>query len=123
MGGVINPRFIVILIIFMKQIHCVATSLAGHGAGPTMLRYSIVSVELEQMLITEGCNLAEEEDGVVDWPWSSPSPHPLASHLGSGSGGWAHHVFLNAAEELFPSCRPELSFRSQRSNNFEIVFL
>lgn len=66
------------------------------------------------MLTGEGCSLTTEENGSIDWPWSSPCQEPLWSHIGSGSGGWAHHIFLHAVAELFPGSQPDLTFRSLR---------
>uniref|UniRef100_A0A1B6JNZ4 Iron hydrogenase small subunit domain-containing protein n=1 Tax=Homalodisca liturata TaxID=320908 RepID=A0A1B6JNZ4_9HEMI len=88
----------------------------------------ITAIELEQMLVAGGCSLVSEESGTVDWPWSGiggTQEHfpPLAGRDGSGSGGWAHHVFLHAAAELFPDCQPDLTFKALRNQDLQEVTL
>lgn len=72
-------------------------------------------VELEQLMHKEGVDLADESDVILDWPWNEDLHHPLIStRLGSGSGGYAHQIFLYAANKLFPDVTPSLEFRVQR---------
>jgi len=76
----------------------------------------LVSVELEQLLQSEGHSLAMMDSVPLDFPWSKtqPSSLTLESHQGSGSGGYADLIFIHAAKELFGNSHPELHYKSLR---------
>lgn len=76
----------------------------------------LVPVELEQLLQSEGHSLAMMDSVPLDFPWSKtqPSGLTLESHQGSGSGGYADLIFINAAKELFGNSHPELYYKSLR---------
>ena len=57
------------------------------------------TVEVEQMLIKDKVNLTTLDNTPLDLELSSGPT--LKNHEGSSSGGYAHHVFINAAKELF----------------------
>ncbi|RZF36591.1 hypothetical protein LSTR_LSTR010702 [Laodelphax striatellus] len=84
----------------------------------------ITAIELEQLILSERKNLAEEEEGELDWPFpGEKSTLHLTSSLGSGSGGYAHHIFLHAAKELFPDQQASLEFKALRNQDFQEVTL
>ncbi|XP_075220184.1 putative cytosolic Fe-S cluster assembly factor AGAP009023 isoform X2 [Lycorma delicatula] len=83
----------------------------------------ITSIELEQLLQAENKNLSDENEEEPDWPWGGPPLPPLQRHAGSGSGGYAHHIFSFAAKELFPYVTAELTFRPLRNQDFQEVIL
>lgn len=57
------------------------------------------------MLQRDGLNLNEIPESNFSHPWlptEFSEYHPnLTSHIGSGSGGYADHIFTIAAKELF----------------------
>lgn len=84
----------------------------------------ITAIELEQLMCKEGVDLADESDTILDWPWNEDSHHPLiAACIGSGSGGYAHHIFQYAANELFPDITPSLEFHAHRNQDLQEVTL
>lgn len=84
----------------------------------------ITAIELEQLMHKEGVDLADETNTVLDWPWNEDLHHPMISgHIGSGSGGYAHHIFLYAANKLFPDVTHSLEFRALRNQDLQEVTL
>lgn len=63
-----------------------------------------ILVELEQMLSKENISLNSLENGKFSQPWLrenfeiAPNLH---RHIGSGSGGYADNILINAAKEIF----------------------
>lgn len=62
-------------------------------------------VELQQMLEKQNLSLDSFESSTFAQPWlgdgfTETTPE-LCSHIGSGSGGYADHIFKYAAFELF----------------------
>ncbi|KAI8435348.1 hypothetical protein MSG28_003673 [Choristoneura fumiferana] len=58
----------------------------------------------------------------LDWPWGGP-PAGLRGHAGSGSGGYADHIFLYAAEQLFGESKAPLVYKNLRNPDFREVVL
>ncbi|XP_052759047.1 probable cytosolic Fe-S cluster assembly factor GL21135 [Galleria mellonella] len=84
----------------------------------------ITAIELEQMLNNSGKSLSEVASSELDWPWSESDGHPaIRRHLGSGSGGYADHVFSYAAEQLFGESNAPLVYRNLRNPDFREVTL
>ncbi|KAM3961776.1 putative cytosolic Fe-S cluster assembly factor GL21135 [Aphomia sociella] len=84
----------------------------------------ITAIELEQMLDNSGRSLSAVEASDLDWPWTeNEAPPMLRRHIGSGSGGYADHVFLYAAEQLFGHSNAPLVYRTLRNPDFREVTL
>ncbi|XP_046965234.1 probable cytosolic Fe-S cluster assembly factor GL21135 [Vanessa cardui] len=83
----------------------------------------ITAIELEQMLENSGRSLSEIEGTNLDWPWDDSEAPGLKSHIGSGSGGYADHVFLYAAEQLFGETNAQLVYKNLRNPDFREVTL
>ncbi|XP_047527720.1 probable cytosolic Fe-S cluster assembly factor GL21135 [Vanessa atalanta] len=83
----------------------------------------ITAIELEQMLENSGRSLSENEGSNLDWPWDDSEGSGLKSHIGSGSGGYADHVFLYAAEHLFGETNAPLVYKNLRNPDFREVTL
>ncbi|XP_059061750.1 probable cytosolic Fe-S cluster assembly factor GL21135 [Achroia grisella] len=84
----------------------------------------ITAIELEQMLDNTGKSLNALESSELDWPWSECDGKPaLNKHIGSGSGGYADHVFLHAAEQLFGENNATLVYKNLRNPDFREVTL
>ncbi|XP_038215886.1 probable cytosolic Fe-S cluster assembly factor GL21135 [Zerene cesonia] len=82
----------------------------------------ITAIELEQMLSSEGKSLSDVPSADLDWPWGEGTPG-LHSHGSSGSGGYADHLFLYAAEQLFGESNVPLVYRNLRNPDFREVTL
>ncbi|KAK7067080.1 hypothetical protein SK128_025288, partial [Halocaridina rubra] len=81
----------------------------------------LTPVELEQMLERDNVNLTQIQPVPLDGDLSSgPS---LISAPGSGSGGYAHHVFVNAAKELFGQDVSNLQWKVLRNADFREITL
>uniref|UniRef100_A0A1B6CJK3 Iron hydrogenase small subunit domain-containing protein n=1 Tax=Clastoptera arizonana TaxID=38151 RepID=A0A1B6CJK3_9HEMI len=83
----------------------------------------ITPIELEQLMQSQSVQLADEEPVELDWLWSEFIQPPLQSHIGSGSGGYAQHIFLNAAKVLFPNVVSNLNLRVLRNQDFQELTL
>ncbi|XP_026329563.1 probable cytosolic Fe-S cluster assembly factor GK14772 isoform X2 [Hyposmocoma kahamanoa] len=83
----------------------------------------ITAIELEQMLETNGIPLSDMPNIDLDWPWSSEGSPMVRRHTGSGSGGYADHVFLYAAEQLFGQSDVPLVYKNLRNPDFREVTL
>ncbi|MCL4143199.1 UNVERIFIED_CONTAM: hypothetical protein GTU68_053720 [Idotea baltica] len=81
----------------------------------------ITSVEVEQLLEKEEVDLGGVERAGLD-PELSLSPD-LRTHEGSGSGGFAHHVFTYAAKHLFGVEGHEMTWKSLRNNDMQELTL
>ncbi|KAJ0180273.1 hypothetical protein K1T71_003677 [Dendrolimus kikuchii] len=84
----------------------------------------ITAIELEQMLESSNKSLNDILGSELDWPWSdSEGPPSLKRHVGSGSGGYADHIFLYAAEHLFGESKAQLIYKNLRNPDFREVTL
>ncbi|XP_050345097.1 probable cytosolic Fe-S cluster assembly factor GL21135 [Nymphalis io] len=83
----------------------------------------ITAIELEQMLENSGKCLSEVEGSNLDWPWDDSDGSGVKSHIGSGSGGNADHVFLYAAQQLFGETNAPLVYKNLRNPDFREVTL
>ncbi|XP_068081685.1 probable cytosolic Fe-S cluster assembly factor GK14772 [Anabrus simplex] len=85
----------------------------------------ITAIELQQMLETDGHHLSEVNEAPIDWPWEEPKPlnNELWGHVGSGSGGYADHIFIHAAKELFGLEPSEFQYKTLRNPDFREVNL
>ncbi|KAF9822426.1 hypothetical protein SFRURICE_017701 [Spodoptera frugiperda] len=85
----------------------------------------ITAIELEQMLDVSNKALSDIPGAELDWPWGAlgEAPPALRRHIGSGSGGYADHVFLYAAEQLFGQTNAQLVYKNLRNPDFREVTL
>ncbi|KAK8730600.1 hypothetical protein OTU49_007829 [Cherax quadricarinatus] len=81
----------------------------------------ITSVEVEQMLLRDQVELPSVDPVELDSDLSSGPV--LTSHHGSSSGGYAHHVFISAARELFDLDQDKLQWKTLRNVDFREVTL
>lgn len=87
----------------------------------------LFSVELQQMLEKEGVSLCDIENSTFARPWltdeTAEVTPELYSHVGSGSGGYADHIFKYAASELFSVDIATVEYKQLRNPDFkEAVF-
>ncbi|KAJ8978044.1 hypothetical protein NQ317_013572 [Molorchus minor] len=87
----------------------------------------ITAIELEQMLQKDDISLSSLKDSTLSQPWllrnnSEVDPF-LMRHIGSGSGGYADHIFKYAARELFGEEVDKLVYKSLRNPDFREVIL
>lgn len=70
------------------------------------------------MLEKDGCALENLEKSEFSQPWllkqNTDVTPTLCRHLGSGSGGYADHIFKYAAKELFGVEVDQLEYRNLR---------
>lgn len=70
------------------------------------------------MLIKDGISLDNLNNSTFSQPWLLKNDHEvnplLMRHIGSGSGGYADHIFKNAAKELFGKEIEKLEYKSLR---------
>lgn len=68
------------------------------------------------MLDVSNKALSDIPGAELDWPWGAlgEAPPALRRHIGSGSGGYADHVFLYAAEQLFGQTNAQLVYKNLR---------
>ncbi|CAH0394004.1 unnamed protein product [Bemisia tabaci] len=84
----------------------------------------ITAIELEALLSSSNLDLADMPSSSVDWPWNAKPPdYQVSRHIGSGSGGYAHQIFLHAAKILHPNIEPHLDFKPLRNIDFREVIL
>ncbi|XP_028138259.1 probable cytosolic Fe-S cluster assembly factor AGAP009023 [Diabrotica virgifera virgifera] len=86
----------------------------------------ITPVELEQMLMKDNISLDTLENGKFSQPWNSLTEEivpSLVKHIGSGSGGYADHIFKYAARDLFSEDCDHLEYKSVRNPDFKEVIL
>jgi iron only hydrogenase large subunit-like protein len=74
----------------------------------------ITSIEMEQLMLVQNKSLSSIEPCPLDSPWDMGPSRGLLKHRGSGSGGYADHVFLHAAKQLFGDCEPQLEYKTLR---------
>ncbi|CAH1170504.1 unnamed protein product [Phaedon cochleariae] len=86
----------------------------------------ITAIELEQMLEQEGISLASLENSTFSQPWLASEASDvfpeLKRHIGSGSGGYADHIFKYAMSELFGENCSDLEYKCLRNADFREVF-
>ncbi|XP_044271400.1 probable cytosolic Fe-S cluster assembly factor CPIJ010948 [Tribolium madens] len=87
----------------------------------------ITAIELQQMLEKDGCVLENLEQSQFSQPWllkqdTDVVPN-LTRRLGSGSGGYADHIFKYAAKELFGFEVENLEYHNLRNPDFREVIL
>lgn len=83
----------------------------------------ITSIEVEVMLQKEGCSLADIEPRELDNIDFANDVRKPVGHEGSGSGGFAEHVFRHAANKLFGEDVDELKFNTIKNQDFQEVTL
>lgn len=86
----------------------------------------ITSIELEQMLENDGLSLKSIDPANFSEPWLSEIseyPPKLYNRIGSGSGGFSDHIFINAARELFNIECATLKYNNLRNPDFKEVIL
>ncbi|XP_045542876.1 probable cytosolic Fe-S cluster assembly factor CPIJ010948 [Papilio machaon] len=84
----------------------------------------VTAIELEQMLSNSGKSLCDVVEAELDAVWGGEAEEPgLRGHAGSGSGGFAHHVFLHAAEQLFGITDPPMVYKEFRNPDFKELTL
>lgn len=73
------------------------------------------------MLIVQNTTLTAYDPIDIDWPWTQedeldlyPKSLDLKGHIGSGSGGYADHIFHYAANELFGEENSTLTYKTMR---------
>lgn len=75
-------------------------------------------VEIQQMLDNDGISLRDVPEGKFSEPWkdsqNSSSEQIIIGHEGSGSGGYADHIFKYAAKELFGDELTKLEYKILR---------
>ncbi|XP_076043435.1 cytosolic Fe-S cluster assembly factor narfl [Oratosquilla oratoria] len=77
----------------------------------------ITSVEVEQMLLRDGVVLDSLDGRSLDTDLSGGEV--LTSHEGSSSGGYAHHLFLHAAQEVFGQEVDTIRWNTLRNADFQ----
>ncbi|CAJ1076510.1 cytosolic Fe-S cluster assembly factor narfl [Xyrichtys novacula] len=83
----------------------------------------ITSGEVQKMLEEKNVSLSDVESAPLDVMFSSVSGGEFLSHAGSGSGGYLHHVFINAAKQLFGEEVKKLTYKTLRNKDFQEVTL
>lgn len=83
----------------------------------------ITAIEIEQMLQNDGVSLADVKPANITNPWSQNSETTLWRHEGTGSGGYADHIFKYAAKELFGEHCTQLEYKDLRNHDFREVSL
>lgn len=70
------------------------------------------------MLIKDGISLDSLDNSTFSQPWLLKNDHEinplLTRHIGSGSGGYADHIFRYVAQELFGEEIEKLDYKSLR---------
>ncbi|XP_071965332.1 cytosolic Fe-S cluster assembly factor narfl-like isoform X1 [Antedon mediterranea] len=81
----------------------------------------ITSAEVDMMLDSEGLSLADIESRQLD----SLCDHDAAiiNHEGGGSGGYVHHIFHYASQELFGAKVHDMQYKTLRNKDFKEVIL
>uniref|UniRef100_A0A8C6TGN4 Nuclear prelamin A recognition factor-like n=1 Tax=Neogobius melanostomus TaxID=47308 RepID=A0A8C6TGN4_9GOBI len=83
----------------------------------------ITSGEVLKMLEEENVSLTDVTPMPLDTLFSNVSGNEYLSHAGSSSGGYLHHVFINAAKRLFGEEIKELTYKTLRNKDFHEVTL
>ncbi|KAK5645559.1 hypothetical protein RI129_006859 [Pyrocoelia pectoralis] len=86
----------------------------------------ITAIEIEQMLQSSDIQLSEMDKAMYSEPWKKDGSEDLPivkRHIGSGSGGYADHIFHYAAKELFVIDDPQLVYKNLRNPDFREVLL
>lgn len=83
----------------------------------------ITSGEVLKMLEEEHLNLNDVVPMPLDTLFSHVSGDEYLSHAGGGSGGYLHHVFIDAAKQLFGEEVKDLTYKTLRNKDFQEVTL
>ncbi|KAJ0001427.1 hypothetical protein NQD34_006447 [Periophthalmus magnuspinnatus] len=83
----------------------------------------ITSGEVLKMLEEENVSLNDVTPMPLDILFSNVSENEYLSHAGGSSGGYLHHVFINAAKQLFGEEIKELSYKTLRNKDFQEITL
>lgn len=86
----------------------------------------ITAIELEQMLMKNNINLETIAGSTFSEPWARGDNEReplLCRHIGSGSGGYADHIFRYAAKELFDIDNDKIEFKQLRNPDFRETIL
>ncbi|KAK7940326.1 hypothetical protein WMY93_003652 [Mugilogobius chulae] len=83
----------------------------------------ITSGEVLKMLEEENVSLKDVTPAPLDTLFSHVSGNEFLSHAGSSSGGYLHHVFINAAKQLFGEEIKQLTYKTLRNKDFQEVTL
>lgn len=73
------------------------------------------------MLLRDQVDLSTVAPSPLDTDLSSGPK--LTSHEGSGSGGYAHHVFISAAKQLFDKDSNQLEWKTMRWVDGDLHFV
>ncbi|KAK6638350.1 hypothetical protein RUM44_008779 [Polyplax serrata] len=82
----------------------------------------ITTIELEQLISEEKISLINLQRQKLDFPWGQRM-NTIIGHAGSGSGGYAHHILVNAAQTLFGIELEELNWKTVRNPDFMEIFV
>ncbi|XP_063225793.1 probable cytosolic Fe-S cluster assembly factor v1g210509 isoform X2 [Bacillus rossius redtenbacheri] len=104
-----------------KKLEASREEFVNHDLGTRDVDCVITAIELEQLLQAEGVELGGVGPASLDCPWGAAQG--LWSHRGSGSGGYADHIFTHAAKELFGEEVPAVQFRTLRNPDFREAVL
>ncbi|KAJ8917866.1 hypothetical protein NQ315_010779 [Exocentrus adspersus] len=87
----------------------------------------ITAIELEQMLVKDGISLDTLSNSTFSQPWLLKDDQEisplLTRHIGSGSGGYADHIFKYAVKELFGEEIENLEYKNLRNPDFREAVL
>ncbi|KAL0893550.1 hypothetical protein ABMA27_013740 [Loxostege sticticalis] len=84
----------------------------------------ITAIEVEQMLGNSNMSLSDAPAGSLDAAWGADEGPPgPRGRAGSGSGGYADHIFVHAAQQLFGESNVQLVYRNLRNPDFREVTL
>ncbi|KAL0272081.1 UNVERIFIED_CONTAM: hypothetical protein PYX00_005190 [Menopon gallinae] len=81
----------------------------------------ITTVEVEQLLAEQNISLPEISATELDYPWGNYSDSVLYGHSGSGSGGYAHHILIHAAREIFGVELTELNWHTGKNPDLKEI--
>ncbi|KAJ8889848.1 hypothetical protein PR048_009352 [Dryococelus australis] len=104
-----------------KKLEASREDFSNQQLGTRDVDCVITAIELEQLLQVEGVELDGVVSAPLDCPWGAAQG--LWSHSGSGSGGYAHHIFTHAAKELFGEDISAVQFRALRNPDFREAVL
>ncbi|KAJ0058130.1 hypothetical protein NL108_007420, partial [Boleophthalmus pectinirostris] len=83
----------------------------------------ITSGEVLKMLEEENVSLNDVTPTALDVLFNNVSGNEYLSHAGGSSGGYLHHVFINAAKQLFGEEIKELTYKTLRNKDFQEITL
>lgn len=102
-----------------RDVDCVITASISLHLDFCFLYYIwFLLVELEQMLQNDGITLQDVLPSTFSEPWTLKQDLEtkpiLKRHIGSGSGGYADHIFQYASKELFGLECDKLEYKNLR---------